>query len=304
MPTFISHKFEDVAIYSAICLALDAGGVERWDPAKMTRGDSLADQLRDAIRECEVCIFLATRRSIDSAWCLAELGAFWGAGKRVLLFMADPDLTDAMLPPQFKGDLKVASAQELIDSVKATTEVHNKLLAEVTASAEITILDDRTHLYKKTAEILRGAKRMFLDTTWGPIAPHPSEAQEAALQDYLKERDNARERGVECRELFAGEGRAGRIATAKEQCKKGNLLIKVVDAGTELPYMPDIAVADGRHIVISNVGAQKAGQIRYMYIRSEGLAQLFHDWYWECWGKLNGIEIGIRPDIDANAANE
>jgi hypothetical protein len=60
MPAFISHKSEDVGVYSAICLALDAGGVQRWDPDRMTRGESLADQLRDAITKCEVCVFIAT----------------------------------------------------------------------------------------------------------------------------------------------------------------------------------------------------------------------------------------------------
>jgi hypothetical protein len=51
MPAFISHKFEDIAIYSAVRLALEAGGVQCWDPNKMSRGESLADQLRDAIRK-------------------------------------------------------------------------------------------------------------------------------------------------------------------------------------------------------------------------------------------------------------
>jgi hypothetical protein len=118
MPAFISHKSEDIAIYSAVCLALDGAGVQRWDVNNMSRGESLADQLRDAIRKCEVCIFIATSRSILSSWCLAELGAFWGAGKRVLLFISDPDLTDSVLPPQFKGDLKVNTAHELIDAAK------------------------------------------------------------------------------------------------------------------------------------------------------------------------------------------
>jgi TIR domain len=91
MPTFMSHKSEDVGIYSAICLAFDGAGVQRWDPSKMSRDESLADQLRDAIRKCEVCVFIATRRSVESPWCLAELGIFWGAGKRVLLFLGEQD---------------------------------------------------------------------------------------------------------------------------------------------------------------------------------------------------------------------
>jgi hypothetical protein len=101
----------------------------------MSRGESLADQLRDAIRKCEVCVFIATRRSIESAWCLAELGAFWGAGKRVLVFMGEPDLSDSILPPQFKGDLKVNTAQELIDAIKAFIEGYKTVAAEEASEA-------------------------------------------------------------------------------------------------------------------------------------------------------------------------
>jgi hypothetical protein len=131
MPAFISHSFKDEAIYSAICLAIDAAGVPRWDASTMSPGESLAEQLRNAIRECEVCVFIATRRSIESPWCLAELGAFWGANKRVLLFMADPDLGDSMLPPQFKGNLRVNTAQELIRAVGAATKDHVAAIARI-----------------------------------------------------------------------------------------------------------------------------------------------------------------------------
>src|SRR5262245_38831037 len=105
MLAFVSHAQEDSAIYSALCLALNGAGIGRWDPSTLSPGESLAEQLREAIRKCHVCVFVATRQSIVSRWCLAELGAFWGAGKRILLFKGDSRLTDDDLPPQFKGNL-------------------------------------------------------------------------------------------------------------------------------------------------------------------------------------------------------
>jgi hypothetical protein len=125
MPAFISHSQKDEAIYSALCMALDAAEIVRWDPLKMSPGRSLADQLQQAIQRCEVCIFIATRRSIESTWCLAELGAFWGAGKRVLIFLADPDLTEAVLPPQFKGNLRVENAGKLVDATREAIASHS-----------------------------------------------------------------------------------------------------------------------------------------------------------------------------------
>lgn len=118
MPIFVSYSSQDEAVFSALNLSLESAGLDRWDSASMTPGDSLADQLQTAIGHCEVCIFIATRRSITSPWCLAELGAFWGAGKKVLMFMADPDLAESTLPPQFKGTLQVNNARTLIDSAR------------------------------------------------------------------------------------------------------------------------------------------------------------------------------------------
>jgi TIR domain len=114
MLSFVSHSQKDRAIYSLLCGALDAAKLDRWDPSTMSAGKSLADQLRNAINECYACVFLATRQSVASSWCLAEVGAFWGAGKRVILFMGESGLTDADLPPQFKGSLWTDDIEYLI----------------------------------------------------------------------------------------------------------------------------------------------------------------------------------------------
>lgn len=86
MGVFISHSQKDEAAYSGFCLALDGKHIDRWDPESMAIGQSLADQLREAIRICDTCVFLATKRSVESKWCMAELGAFWGAGNMSLSF--------------------------------------------------------------------------------------------------------------------------------------------------------------------------------------------------------------------------
>jgi hypothetical protein len=118
LPIFISHSARDEAVYSVLCIALDANGIERWDPSAVRSGQILAHELRDAISACEACIFLATRRSVESPWCLAELGAFWGARKPVFLFVADSSIADADLPPEFKGNVLVHTAYNLIDQIK------------------------------------------------------------------------------------------------------------------------------------------------------------------------------------------
>ena len=122
MPVFISHSHNDEAIYTTLCLALDLAKIPRWDLSSLAAGVSLADQLRMAIEQCEVCIFLATKSSVNSTWCLAELGAFWGAGKKVIIYMSDPQLTESELPPQFRGNLWATNANQLIEKLKSAYE--------------------------------------------------------------------------------------------------------------------------------------------------------------------------------------
>ncbi len=117
---FVSHSHKDEASYSSLCLALDSSGISRWDVSKLTLGRSLSDGLREAINECEICIFLATKRSIQSSWCLAELGAFWGAEKKVIIYQAEPDIEKSEIPPQFQGDLWTSDAKKLLNALDLT----------------------------------------------------------------------------------------------------------------------------------------------------------------------------------------
>jgi hypothetical protein len=41
---------------------------------------------------------VATRQCVESSWCSAELGAFWGHGKKVLVYVADESLAERTLP--------------------------------------------------------------------------------------------------------------------------------------------------------------------------------------------------------------
>jgi hypothetical protein len=119
MSIFVSHSQQDEAAYTNFCLTLDRSRIKRWDQKTMAVGHSLAAQLGHAIRICDACVFLATKRSMASQWCMAELGAFWGAGKQVIIFLADSDITEAELPPQFRGNLWTRDARKVLETIKA-----------------------------------------------------------------------------------------------------------------------------------------------------------------------------------------
>jgi hypothetical protein len=115
---FISYSQKDEAVYSGFCYALKGAGVDFWDQHTLAVGQSLADQLREAIQVCDACVFLATKWSVESKWCMAELGAFWGAGKQVMIFITDPEVGEAQLPSQFQGNLWTRDAGKVMTSIQ------------------------------------------------------------------------------------------------------------------------------------------------------------------------------------------
>ncbi|MCY2994699.1 MAG: toll/interleukin-1 receptor domain-containing protein [Planctomycetota bacterium] len=121
MPVFISHSNDDNGLYTSIRGLLVKAGVPCWDEKNLRVGERLADELRGAIAQCGVCIFLATEKSLKSAWCLAELGAFWGAGKKVIIF-ANASLAETKLPKQFQGTVRENDAGKLVEATKEALE--------------------------------------------------------------------------------------------------------------------------------------------------------------------------------------
>lgn len=118
MPVFISHSFQDKPEFDNIADALELKNIEYWKPESLRAGASLAEQLRRSILEAEVCVFVATRNSVESAWCGAELGAFWGAGKPVLIYIAEATLPEDELPKQFQGHLTERRISRVVQSVQ------------------------------------------------------------------------------------------------------------------------------------------------------------------------------------------
>jgi TIR domain len=104
MATFISYSFQDQHKFDDICYALEQAGVKYWRTEEIVAGRSLRDELQAAIRKCSVCVFIATPRSLESAWCQAEVGAFWGIGRPVVVYLADEAVSADKLPKQFQGD--------------------------------------------------------------------------------------------------------------------------------------------------------------------------------------------------------
>ena len=134
MAVFISHSFENKPEFDNIVDALVLANVPYWNPANVKPGSSLREQLRRAVEHCSLCIFVATHRSLQSSWCGAELGAFWGAGKPIIAYIADSSLRDEDLPPILQGDVwerriarVTARAKELLTELGASSDGDSKI---------------------------------------------------------------------------------------------------------------------------------------------------------------------------------
>ena len=86
------------------------------------------------MEHCSVCIFVATHRALKSSWCGAELGAFWGAGKPIIVYLADSSLLEDELPPLVQGDVwerritrVVSRAKELVTEAMTASSGTGKL---------------------------------------------------------------------------------------------------------------------------------------------------------------------------------
>ncbi len=114
---FVSHSFQDSPKFDEFSRLLNQQEIPFFRPLDMKGTRSLAEQLREAINDCEVCIFVATYNSVKSDWCHAELGAFWGAGKNVIIYLADSSLDDKQLPKQFQGHLHERDMFRVVETV-------------------------------------------------------------------------------------------------------------------------------------------------------------------------------------------
>ncbi len=138
---FISYSFKDEGQYYNIADQLEAAQIPHWGQHDLTPGASLADQLRELIKESPVCIFVATKNSVESAWCGAELGAFWGAGKPVVIYIADSNLESDKLPKQFQGHLLERRIRRVVEAVQAHLSEANQDVSVAEPRKRVSDLD-------------------------------------------------------------------------------------------------------------------------------------------------------------------
>lgn len=300
MKIFISKSDKDQAIYLTLCLALkakfpDDSYVDHFDSLSMIAGGSLSGQLKKAIAECQLCIFIATRRSIKSRWCLAELGAFWGAEKPVVLFMVDPDLDESVLPPQFEGNSRARNPVELFSAIEAK-RLEIGLQKKIALDGLTKKIWTREEMYLLSCDLIKSS-RTIRDTTWGrkPTKELRKE-EEIARAKYRKAIETFMEEEKDYYELLTAEKRDNYIMEALIIKKKySNYQCKVLQ--TDISNLPilDMMIADQDKVLFSHVSSQGLMPVvQYLYIESEVVAGLFLGLYSDAWH----ISVNILDHIE------
>jgi hypothetical protein len=170
MTVFISHSFENKPEFDNIADAFEQKGIEYWKPGSLTAGSSLADQLRQSIVEADLCVFVATRHSIASAWCGAELGAFWGAGKPVIIYVAEASLSEDEMPKQFRGHLVERRISRVVEAVVARLGQREEAEQAQDRSPDVGSMTVES-LKQLIAEVLsRAQDAAFVQTTLARVA--------------------------------------------------------------------------------------------------------------------------------------
>ncbi|MBN2131929.1 MAG: TIR domain-containing protein [Sedimentisphaerales bacterium] len=124
MQIFISYTSEDKEELVRLTALLRQASLECVEVTDCMRAGNkpLSDQLRGLIEDSDVCIFIATNRSVRAPWCLAELGAFWGTGKTVIVYIADESLPDQEIPIQFRKDFWERDIEKVVETAKDELE--------------------------------------------------------------------------------------------------------------------------------------------------------------------------------------
>jgi len=143
---FISHSSKDKHRLEDFRDLLEKEGVPFWvDDQGILVGDDAPKELRDAIQDCICCIFFVTENSLKSEWCIIETAAFWGAGKEVLSYYADLNLTRQMLPGHLQSTVPSNSSKSVREKaarlVQEAGRMEQQMPADSAAGVPIEVLE-------------------------------------------------------------------------------------------------------------------------------------------------------------------
>jgi len=118
MQVFISFAHGERAdVITDLTDALHAKRIHYWHHRSLPPGKPLVRELRRAIANSAVCVFVATKKSTQSDWCKSETGAFWGVGTPVIVYSPSKEVGIEELPPQLQESIFASDIPAVVDEL-------------------------------------------------------------------------------------------------------------------------------------------------------------------------------------------
>ena len=127
---FLSYPSQSKNIAELLKVYLKSKGIESiwFDREEIIASQNIQERLKEGIKDAACCVFLLSEDSVKSTWCMAEVGAFWGADKPIIIYPVMPECNEI---PILLNGLKKAnenedvyrSCKEIIDKTPITMNV-------------------------------------------------------------------------------------------------------------------------------------------------------------------------------------
>jgi hypothetical protein len=284
----------------------------------LPRGALWGPNLAQELERSSAGLLCLVPDSVDSPWLLFEAGAL-GMGVKgrpvysVLFGVDEKDAPDPLrlfqLSPFCKTEfLKVMRelnklipdhalsesrlAEEFDRSWPQLQEAVDPVLRSIRPTKRSKFyceeLSGRAGAYERIADLLETKTTGWIhDTTWGRHPPDKILKREREARDrYLESRNRAAANGVAYKEIFSfTTQRLERIqeAIAESMKQQGGYDVRILEKGIDIS-IPDFFVTDAGQLILSHVNAApQGGRRKFLYVECQILADLFHDWFEDCW---------------------
>lgn len=132
---FISYPSQSVDKMRELAERLEKKNFYRiWrDDKHIQPGDIISNQLKNGFRESDCCVLVLSKHTEKSAWCMQEVGAFWGAGKPIIVYLTDRSVR----PPALFAGMKLANTlDEVVEGLLDLPPLPRPIVKDVFPHAE------------------------------------------------------------------------------------------------------------------------------------------------------------------------
>ena len=128
MQVFISHSHKNIDVYQQVCRELEKEGISYWNGVTYACLKDLNDQIKDAINNSDICVFIATKDSVESKYCHAETSYFWATeGKRLIVYTPSHSFNSTEIPEHLPEHLRERPrTAKLTDVIRELREFKEK----------------------------------------------------------------------------------------------------------------------------------------------------------------------------------